>query len=331
MALRPYRDLLLFTIFISVWWGTSSSLAFVILTPANETTLIAGQTTEVVVAPGPNIGVAQVRYYWYRLDEEPKATQLAVPALVTTGAAHPPYGGRLMVPLDAIGRLRLLAVGDAAEGRIAGHEEFDEVMVTVKVEADLQRIEFEVQKPWRLDTLGRILDIPVVGQFADGVSRRIGGKFGGSSYKSSNDAVVSVTGEGQVRVVGNGRATITVSNAGKQGAVEVVVRASGDDTNSPPTARTDSELTVRGGSKVMLNGLASSDPDGDPIRYEWMQVAGNKVSLLDPNTAQATFMAPRVSSRRLFRFALRVTDMKGPDTVKGADSLAAYVDVWVIP
>ena len=46
---------------------------------------------------------------------------------------------------------------------------------------------------------------------------------------------------------------------------------------------------------------------------------------------KATFMAPAVSSPRLLRFKFQVTDMKGPDTVKGADSLPVYVDVWVEP
>jgi len=331
MHLRRYHRLLLFTILICVFWNYSSSLAFVVVSPRNNATVVAGQGVVVAVDPGPDAGVAKVRYYWYRLDEEPMATQLATPALVATGAANPPYGGQLKVPADAIGRVRLLAVADVAEGRLAGHQEFDEVIVTVAVQADLQRIEFEVQKPWRLDTLGKILEIPVVGQYADGVTRRIGGKFAGSIYQSSDDSVVSVTAEGLARVVGNGQATITVMNAGKQGSLEVRVRASGDDANQPPMARTSPVLTVRGGTKVVLNGLESTDPDGDPIRYEWMQVLGNKVSLLDPNSPQATFVAPRVSSRRLLRFALRVTDMKGPDTVKGADSYPAYVDVWVVP
>jgi hypothetical protein len=81
----------------------------------------------------------------------------------------------------------------------------------------------------------------------------------------------------------------------------------------------------------VLSALGSSDPDGDPLRYEWTQVRGNKVSLLDPNTPRATFVAPKVSAKRLLRFKLRVTDMRGPDTVKGADSLPAFINVWVEP
>lgn len=331
MSLGRFHPVLLPALIGLVFSEASSSHAFVLISPASDASLVAGQPVDVVVDPGRDIGMNQVRYYWYRLDEEPMVARVAIPALVATSAAAPPYGGKLLVPPDAMGRMRLLAVGDVARGRMAGQEDFDEVLVMVTAPAELQRIEFEVEKPWRLDTLGKILEVPVVAQYADGVSRRIGGKFAGSSYQSTNNSVIEVTAEGLVRVLGNGKATIVVTNSGKQGTLEVLVRAEGDEANRPPTARTLSELIVHGGSKVVLNGLDSTDPDGDPIRYEWMQVLGNKVSLLDSNSPQAIFMAPKVSSRRLLRFALRVTDMKGPDTVKGADSFPAYIDVWVLP
>jgi len=67
------------------------------------------------------------------------------------------------------------------------------------------------------------------------------------------------------------------------------------------------------------------------LQYEWAQIRGNKVPLLDPNTAKPTFVAPKVSAKRLLKFKLRVTDMKGPDTVKGGDSLPSFVNVWVEP
>jgi hypothetical protein len=91
------------------------------------------------------------------------------------------------------------------------------------------------------------------------------------------------------------------------------------------------DLTVKAGSTVMLNALGSRDPEGDPLRYEWTQVRGNPVAVLDPNTPRATFVAPKVSAKRLLRFKLRVTDMRGPDSVKGADSLPAFVNVWIEP
>ncbi len=79
------------------------------------------------------------------------------------------------------------------------------------------------------------------------------------------------------------------------------------------------------GDPVMLNGLASYDPEGGSLKYHWSQVRGSKISLLDPYSGKARFLAPFVPEERLFRFKLRVTD------IQGADSLPAYLDIIVIP
>jgi hypothetical protein len=133
-----------------------------------------------------------------------------------------------------------------------------------------------------------------------------------------------------LRVVGNGRATLTVLTQGKEGTLEVVVDAE-DEPNRIPVALVPTSITVKSGTRVVLDGLQSRDPDGDPLRYQWKQVRGLKVALLNRDEAKATFMAPKVGSRRLLRFTLQVTDMKGPDSVKGADSVPTSIDVWVEP
>ncbi len=309
-----------------------SAEAFVITAPAADSVVRPGQQLPVRVELGTEIGMQRVRYYWYRQFDEPLPAQLASPALVATSSSSPPYGGTLTVPSEAIGTMRLLAVGEVVRGRLTGSEEFDEILLQVQPQAELTGIEFDVEKPWRLDTLGKILETPVVGQFADGITRRIGGDSSGSAYQSSDERVVQVSPDGSVRVVGNGKAGIIVSNRGKQGVLNVLVRArEGTEGNRAPVAQAGPTLTVKAGTTVALSALGSSDPDGDPLKYEWAQVRGNKVSLLDPDTPKATFVAPRVSQRRLLRFRLRVTDMVGPDTVKGADSQPAFVNVWVDP
>ena len=82
---------------------------------------------------------------------------------------------------------------------------------------------------------------------------------------------------------------------------------------------------MKGGAKVELSGLKGKDPEGEALYYTWSQVRGSKVSLLDLNMAEASFLAPQVSEKRLYRFKLRVTDKKG------ADSPPSYVDVIVEP
>jgi hypothetical protein len=305
------------------------AFGFRITDPKDGAVLQAGQEVAVMVDLGAGLGVRAVQYYWYRAGEEPLTPQQAVPALEALSTGQPQYGGRLRVP-ETVGRMRLLALAEITRGRLAGQKDFDEIIVQVNPPGELTAIDFAVEKPWRLDTLGKILEIPAMGQFADGVTRRLDGVAAGSTYASGDERVIAILPDGTARVAGNGRTTITVKNRGRQGILPVVVQAAGD-ANRAPVARAGPDLTVKAGTTVALSALASIDPDGDPLHYEWAQVRGNKVPLLDPDTAQPTFVAPRVSIKRLLQFRLRVTDMAGPDTVKGADSLPAFINVWVEP
>lgn len=307
-----------------------SAWPFFLALPETGAAVTAGQAISVSIDVPAGIGVRQVRYYWYRDDDEPMATSQAEPALTATAASDPPYGGNLTVPEEAIGLVRLLAVGTLSRGRMAGQEDFDERLFQVEAAAELISIEFAIEKPWRLDILGRIVPLPVIGQFADNVERDLGGGFAGSRYASSDESIVAVSPEGLVHVKGNGRARITVLNRDKKGVIDVVVTAD-EEPNRAPIARVPAQIEGRGGQKIVLDGLQSRDPDGDPLRYEWKQTRGNKVALLNHGEAKAAFMAPHVTARRLLQFKLRVTDMRGPDAMKGADSEISTVDVWIEP
>ncbi|HJR76786.1 MAG TPA: hypothetical protein VJ805_07425 [Nitrospiraceae bacterium] len=308
----------------------SAACAFALVLPDIGPAVKSGQSIPVSVDIPPGIGVRQVRYYWYLDDAEPMDTSQVEPALVATGSSTPPYGGNLAVPEEAAGLVRLLAVGTISRGRLAGQEDFDERIIRADPSVELNAIEFGVEKPWRLETIGKIMPVPVVGQFADGVERNLGGGASGSQYRSSDESIVSVSPDGLVHVRGNGRARITVLNRGKEGALEVVV-AGDEEPNRPPIARVPAQIEGKGGQKIVLDGLQSSDPDGDPLQYEWKQSRGNKVTLMNHGEAKAVFVAPHVSARRLLQFKLRVTDMRGPDSIKGADSETSTVDVWIDP
>jgi hypothetical protein len=143
-------------------------------------------------------------------------------------------------------------------------------------------------------------------------------------------SVVQVDAAGIVDVMGNGKAHITVEHRGKSGVVEVFVDADAAE-NRAPIARVAAELQVKTGSLVVLDGLRSSDPDGDSLRYSWRQIRGHRVPLSNVNEAKATFMAPPVSEAKSFQFTLTVMDMAGPDRVKGAESLPAVITVLVRP
>lgn len=321
------------------------SFAFKITEPVDGASLTAGSTLTARVDLGKDIGIVKVRYYWYgeqddALVEQDDATAtgsiVAPVALIGLAEHDPPFGGPLLIPKDGIGPMRLLAVAEISRGRLGTRSVFDEVVVQVEPKASLTGIDFETDKPLQLgrsgqssafghvDSLGKIFELPVVGDFSDGVTRRISTPATGTSYQSSRQNVMKVLPGGMLQIVGNGKTTLTVINRGKQAQLDVDVNVN-DEPNEPPIADAGPNKTVKAGSKVKLSGLKSRDPEGEALYYTWSQVRGSKVSLLDANNAEASFLAPTVSERRTYRFKLRVTDKKG------ADSLPAFVDITVEP
>ena len=261
---------------------------------------------------------------------------VSLPVLVSTADKDPAFGGSLKIPPEAIGPMRLLAVAEISRGRLGTRTVFDEIVVTAEPDAELQNIDFETDKPLLLgregqsatygqvDVLGKIFELPVVGDFSDGVERPLTAPSSGTGYQSSNDKVIKVLPDGMLKIVGNGKTVLTVKNRGKDASLDVHV-AVGDEPNEPPIAVAGANRTVKSGEKVELNGLSSRDPEGEALFYSWSQVRGAKVPLLDLNMPKASFLAPSVSEPKLFRFRLRVTDKKG------ADSMPAFVDVTVEP
>jgi len=335
----------LFTFAFCLALPAQPALAFKITEPVEGGKLTAGKTVTARVDLGKDSGIVQVRYYWYgeqddRLVEQEDATAtgsiVAQVALIGLSDHNPAFGGPLLVPKDGIGPMRLLAVAEISRGRLGTRSVFDEILVQVEPNVSLTTIEFETDKPLQLgragqssafghvDSMGKIFELPVVGEFADGVTRRISSPASGTGYKSSNDKVIKVLNDGLLQIVGNGKTVLTVTNRGKQASLDVGVTVN-DEPNEPPVADAGTNKTVKAGSKVKLNGLKSRDAEGEALYYAWSQVRGSKIPLLDVDNAEASFLAPTVSEKRTYRFKLRVTDKKG------ADSVPAFVDVTVEP
>ncbi|MCG3776059.1 MAG: hypothetical protein JW395_2908 [Nitrospira sp.] len=335
----------LFTVALCLALSAQQAFAFKIIEPAEGAKLTAGETVTTNVDLGKDSGIIQVRYYWYGEQDDTLVEQedttamgsiVAPVALIGLSDHSPAFGGPLLVPKNGIGPMRLLAVAEISRGRLGTRSVFDEIVVQVEPAATLTAIDFETDKPLQLgragqssafghvDSLGKVFELPVVGEFTDGVIRRISSPASGTSYKSSNDKVIKVLKDGLLQIAGNGKASLTITNRGKQAQLDVDVNVN-DEPNEPPIADAGSNKTVKAGSKVKLSGLKSRDAEGEALYYSWSQIRGNKIALLDVDNAEASFLAPTVSEKRTYRFKLRVTDKKG------ADSVPAYVDVVIEP
>ena len=83
--------------------------------------------------------------------------------------------------------------------------------------------------------------------------------------------------------------------------------------NTAPEVNAGADQTVIGLSDVNLMGTATDD-SGEVESYLWTQTAGEAVSLTNPDSATASFIAPSTNEELTLEFALTVTDGDGATT-----------------
>ncbi|MEQ8765917.1 MAG: LamG-like jellyroll fold domain-containing protein [Planctomycetota bacterium] len=90
--------------------------------------------------------------------------------------------------------------------------------------------------------------------------------------------------------------------------------------NQVPIADAGPDQTVDEHSRVELDGTASTDPDGDSLCFEWVQISGPWVALCDRYSPTPSFWAPPVvQGETTLEFQLTVSDPFGArdmDTVE---------------
>jgi hypothetical protein len=103
----------------------------------------------------------------------------------------------------------------------------------------------------------------------------------------------------------------------------VVVPNESPTCQGAPIADAGPDRRVGSGETVTLDAGKSSDPNGDPLSFVWVQTAGPTVDLATPRSSSATFRAPTVPGEAPLAFSVSVTD--------GFSTVSDSVDVVVYP
>ncbi len=85
----------------------------------------------------------------------------------------------------------------------------------------------------------------------------------------------------------------------------------GSETNLSPVANAGQAQTVTGKVDVSLNGSLSRDPEGETLVYQWVQTSGKAVTLINADTAIASFALDDTDVDTVYGFSLTVTDPQG--------------------
>lgn len=110
---------------------------------------------------------------------------------------------------------------------------------------------------------------------------------------------------------------LTVSDGTAQSADDVQIVVT--NVNQTPVANAGFDQTVDEATSSILDGGASSDPDGDALTYQWIQLSGPALTLSDPASALPGFVAPDIDADGgVLVFQLTVSDgsaTSAPDSV----------------
>ena len=80
----------------------------------------------------------------------------------------------------------------------------------------------------------------------------------------------------------------------------------------PPVAYAGSDRTVVEGRTVTLDASGSTDVDGDIVSYQWSQLSGPEITLINLSSVRPTFIAPAIGDTdETLTFTVIVTDSVG--------------------
>lgn len=95
--------------------------------------------------------------------------------------------------------------------------------------------------------------------------------------------------------------------------------------NQPPTANISGPGNAAGGTTIVLDGSGSSDPEQDPLFFNWTQVSGPAANIVSPTDVSTDVVLPAATnSAQVLVFQLLVADtFDGFDTRQFAVTIAA--------
>ncbi|MCF2857919.1 glycosyl hydrolase family 18 protein [Pseudoalteromonas sp. SMS1] len=129
-------------------------------------------------------------------------------------------------------------------------------------------------------------------------------------------------------VVGEAMVVLRFSaHDGKGGSAsdDVRIMVSDSKVNTPPVVNAGASQQVDSGAqKVVLDGSATADADGDTLSFSWTQVSGPTVTLSSINSSKSSFALPAVTQKAQLVFRLTVSD-------NGVDMYNDTTTVTIIP
>lgn len=295
-----------FFFFILIWLlivaSTDVVLAVEILSPVTDASFRPGDVMTVRIVP--SIG-----------EEIQQATVVTASSEVAATPSSDPsiFEAQVTMPREAVGPT-FIAIVTNLEG---GETLFDYVRVVAEPGV-LSKI--YITAPLNLTGVGEVAQVFVSGEFADEVVRDLTLPEDGTTYSSSNDAVLGVHPSGLIQARSNGTASVSITNRGQKASADVEVKIQKYVTNHIPIVNAGEDQIVSPEQVVTLSGISSRDPDNDPLSYWWEQESGRFVVLVNANAAEPSFLSPRVNAEEIIEFSLVVTDDKGamsfPDIVR---------------
>jgi len=220
-----------------------------------------------------------------------------------------PFAIEMPIPQDAVGSFPIQAFGFDA----AGNSYISPVVnLVARPAAQLQHLLILPREVIQF-AVGEERTISMLGGYSDGITRTITSAVGVVSIFSSDPSVVTVESNGVLIAQGVGVATVNLCRL-NDCSVQDSISARVSPENLRPFAVAGLDQVVLISNTVTLDASQSLDPDAQSnsvLSYEWLQVSGPLVELVNSKAITSTFEA---KVEGVYVFSLIVRDAQNDST-----------------